>query len=458
MKSQVDLLKGSILPTLTKLALPIMATSFIQMAYNMVDMIWIGRIGSDSVAAVGTAGMYIWLSAGIVSVAKIGGQVKVGHALGANNEKEATEYAKSALQLGIILGIVFGIVCLLFSRQLIGFFNLNSEVVSIQAENYLRVTGGGILFSFVALIISGILMAMGDSTTTFKINSIGLIINMVFDPLFIFGFGPIPGLEATGAAIATLGAQIIVCALLIVEVRKNKSIFQNINLRTKIDWNPIKVMLKISIPAAVQNILFTCISMVISRLVVQWGDTAIAVQKVGSQIESISWMTADGFAAAVGAFVAQNYGAGNLKRVKKGYFTAIIVVLLWGTFCTLLLIGIPEIIFKIFIPEETVLELGVDYLRILGLSQLFMCIEITTAGAFSGIGKTMPSSIEGILLTALRIPVAIILSSTVLGLNGVWWSISISSTLKGIVLFIWFIFTLRKLLSCKPITKVYIED
>jgi Na+-driven multidrug efflux pump len=198
--------------------------------------------------------------------------------------------------------------------------------------------------------------------------------------------------------------------------------------------------------------------MVISRLVVQWGDTAIAVQKVGSQIESISWMTADGFAAAVGSFVAQNYGAGNLKRVKKGYFTAIIVVLLWGTFCTLLLVGIPELIFKIFIPEETVLELGVDYLRILGLSQLFMCIEITTAGAFSGIGKTLPSSIEGILLTALRIPVALILSSTVLGLNGVWWSISISSMLKGIVLFIWFIFTLRKLLSRKPITKVYIED
>jgi putative MATE family efflux protein len=240
MKSQVDLLKGSILPTLTKLALPIMATSFIQMAYNMVDMIWIGRIGSDSVAAVGTAGMYIWLSAGIVSVAKIGGQVKVGHALGANNEKEATEYTKSALQLGIILGIVFGIVCLLFSRQLIGFFNLNSEVVSTQAESYLRVTGGGILFSFIALIISGILMAMGDSTTTFKINSIGLIINMVLDPLFIFGFGPIPELGATGAAIATLGAQIIVCTLLVVEVRRNKSIFQNINLCTKIDWKPIK--------------------------------------------------------------------------------------------------------------------------------------------------------------------------------------------------------------------------
>jgi len=458
MKKQVDLLNGSILTTLTKLALPIMATSFIQMAYNMVDMIWVGRVGADAVAAVGTAGMYLWLSAGIVSVAKIGGQIKVGHSLGAENEEDAIIYAKSALQLGLILGVLFGIVCLIFTDPLIAIFKLNNPMVATQAGNFLKITGGGIIFSFLSMIISAIIMAMGNSSTTFKINSVGLIINMILDPLFIFGVGPFPQMGVIGAAIATLSAQIIVCVLLILEVRKDKIIFQHINLFTRIDWNAIRVMLKISIPAATQNILFTCISMVIARLVVGWGDAAIAVQKVGSQIESISWMTADGFAASLGAFVAQNYGAGNLKRVKSGYFTAMIVVAIWGIFCTLLLVGAPGIIFKLFIPDEAVLSMGIDYLRILGVSQLFMCVEIATAGAFSGIGKTIPSSVEGIVLTSLRIPLAIILSGTILGLNGIWWTISISSISKGIVLFIWFATVLRKLLNNKRETQVYMEN
>lgn len=121
--------------------------------------------------------------------------------------------------------------------------------------------------------------------------------------------------------------------------------------------------------------LFTGISMIIARLVAN-GDAAVAVQKVGSQIESISWMTTDGFAAAVNSFIAQNHGAGNRDRIRKGYSHAMGIVLVWGIFCTLLLILCPEPIFRIFITEPDVIPMGVDYLMILGVSQLFMSVEI----------------------------------------------------------------------------------
>ena len=111
-----------------------------------------------------------------------------------------------------------------------------------------------------------------------------------------------------------------------------------------------------------------------------------------------------------------------------------IVVLLWGFFCTIVLIVFPAPIFRIFIPEAAVLPMGIDYLRILGVSQLFMCMEITTAGAFSGLGRTLPPSIVSTSLTVARIPMALLLISTPLGLNGIWWSITISSICKGIVL------------------------
>ena len=173
----------------------------------------------------------------------------------------------------------------------------------------------------------------------------------------------------------------------------------------------------------------------------------MAVQKVGSQIESISWMTADGFAAAVNSFIAQNHGAGNSKRIRKGYKNAMVIVLIWGLFCTFLLIGCPAPIFRIFITEADVLPMGVDYLVILGVSQLFMSVEITTAGAFAGFGKTVPPSVVSILFTAIRIPLALILVNTALGLNGIWWSITISSILKGIILLCWFLRFLKKMIK-----------
>ncbi len=446
-KKEVDLLTGPILPTLTKLAMPIMATFLLQMAYNLVDMIWIGRVGSGAVAAVGAAGMFLWLGNGLIILARNGGQVKVGHSLGSGEEEEAVIYARTAIQMGIFLGVVYGLFCILLRKPLIGFYNLTGADVIAGAEKYLAITGGGVIFSFMTAILTGIFMAMGNSTVSLKANSVGLIINMILDPLLIFGWGPIPRLEVVGAALATLIAQIVAAALMLIAVFRYGGLFKKIKLSEKPDWNHIRVMLKIAFPIAMQDVLFAGISMVIARLIAGWGDSAVAVQKVGSQIESISWMTADGFAAALGAFTAQNYGARNLERVKKGYKTAMLVVLGWGVLCTLLLVGLPGPIFQIFIPEPDVLPLGIDYLRILGYSQLFMCMEIATTGAFSGIGNTIPPSLVGITLTALRIPAAMILMNTVLGLNSIWWIISVSSILKGIVLTVWFVIDLRKLLK-----------
>ena len=140
MQKNVDLLHGPVLSSLTKLALPIMATSLIQMAYNLTDMIWIGRIGSNAVASVGAAGMYMWLSNGFATLSKMGGQVNAGYALGSGHQEEASKYTSTALQLTVALGILFGIICIFFSSPLIGFFNLNSPGVIEDAEIYLKVT------------------------------------------------------------------------------------------------------------------------------------------------------------------------------------------------------------------------------------------------------------------------------------------------------------------------------
>ena len=443
MKTRINLLEGKILPALSALALPIMATSLIQMAYNLIDMIWIGKIGASAVASVGAAGMFMWLSNGLATLAKMGGQIKVGHALGAQKKEDATSYAQSSIQMGIVFAIGFGILSVVFADEMIGFLQLNSAQVIQDAKLYLMITCGLVIFSFMNQIFTGILTAMGNSRTSFIATGIGLVLNIVLDPLFIFGFGVIHPMGVAGAAIATVLAQLVVMLLFLYTILRDTVLFCDVHILHSYSSQHTREIFRIGLPSAVQSMLFSGISMVIARLIAGWGDAAVAVQKVGSQIESISWMTAEGYAAALNSFVAQNHGAKNTDRIREGYRLSMIVMLSWGVFCSFVLIVFPQLIFQVFIQEAEVLPMGVDYLRILGVSQLFMCMEITTAGAFSGLGKTLPPSIVSITLTGARIPMAILLGRW-LGLNGVWWAITISSIGKGIVLLGWFLKDMKR--------------
>jgi len=439
MKKTIQLLDGPIFPSLAKLALPVVGASLVQMAYNMVDMIWIGRVGSNA------AGMYLWLSNGIASLSKVGGQIKVAHSLGAGDHEDAAAYARSALQLGIFTGVLFGILAVLLHGPLIGFFNLNSSEVIGQAEIYLMITSGLVVFNFINTIMTGIITAMGNSQTPFLATCMGLGVNFLLDPVLIFGMGPFPEMGVAGAALATILAQAIVTVTLAFSVRKDRMVFDKIRLLQKPDRKHMATIVRIGVPMSLQSMIFTFISMIIARIIAEWGDAAVAVQKVGNQIESISWMAADGFSAAVNSFIGQNYGAGNMNRVRKGYRVASVITIAWGILCTVILLFLPQYIFQIFIPEQELVPMGVDYLQILGVSEIFLCMEIMTTGAFSGLGKTIPPAVESVVLTSARIPMALILSGTALGLNGIWWSISISSFLKGVVLVTWFIIYLSKL-------------
>lgn len=438
MTKRVNLLEGSISSALFKVAMPIMATSLIQMAYSFIDMIWIGRIGEDAVTSIGTASMYFWIAEGLAMISRIGGQVNTASNIGAGDMDKARSFVVSTLQLSFLISLLYGLFTFFFSEQCIGFFNLNSKQIIYDAEAYLKILSPAFIVYFFAFTMTGLITATGDSKTPFKANSVGLIINIVLDPILIFGLGPVPSMGVEGAALATAFSELIVAIVLLVHVVKDKYLFVNINIFRKINFDEMKKITYVGFPPAIQNLAFAFIAMIISRLVVVFGDEAVAVQRVGSQIESLSWMTSDGFSSAVNTFVAQNYGAKNIKRAKEGHHTALKIMTPWGLFVTLLLFFAAVPIFQIFIPNPELAELGANYLRILALSQLFSCYEIVTQGAFAGFGRTVVPSTIGISLNIARIPVAILLSSTALGLNGIWWAITISSIMKGLLLVLLF--------------------
>ncbi len=441
MKQKYDLTEGNILYKLTLLSLPIMGMSLIQMAYNMIDMIWIGRLGNGAVAAVGTAGFFLKFGFSISALIFIGTGVRTSQSVGEKDIKKARSYAETSIINNVIIISVFLIVILIARRSLIGFFNLNNPIIEEMALEYMTITSFGIFFSSLSLVFTRIFNGHGDSKKPFLITSVGLIFNILVDPILIFGLFGAPKLGTAGAGIATVLAQIIVSTILFIHLRKSYKIFTN---GFDYDLEKTKDIIRIGSPVAAQRILFTGFSVFIARIISKWGPDAIAVQRVGVQIESLSWITAGGFQGALAAFVGQNYGAKKYDRVKKGYFNAIGIISCLGIFVSFILIVFPENLFRIFLQDDSIVKLGANYLRILGVSQLFMVIEMTTVGGFQGIGKTLPPSIVSIIFTGSRIPLAIALSATALGLNGIWWSISISSILKGVILPIWFLIYIKK--------------
>ena len=430
-----NLTKGPILKTLTKLAIPIMASYFIGTLYNITDMAWIGQLGSKAVAGVGVGGMFTWLSQGLSSIARMGGQVQVAQCIGRGDREKAHGYAQVAIQLAFYMGLIFALISLIFVHQMVGFFNLTDPEAYHAAVSYTRIACGLIVFSFLTVTLTGLYTAQGDSQTPFWANLIGLATNMILDPILILGPGPFPKLGVIGAAIATVTAQFIVMSIMVLGVVRQKkgNVLKGIRLAAAIPGSYLKGICQIGIPSGIQDMTYCFISMILTRMVSGFGAEAIATQRVGGQIESISWHTADGFAAALNAFTAQNYGAGEMDRVKKGYRASLLTVGVWGLLVTAIFVFAPNTIARIFFHEPKAIAIAVSYLIIIGLSEAFLCVEITTIGAISGLGKTHLCSIISILFTSMRIPLAIVLGNTSLGLDGIWWALSSTTMIKGII-------------------------
>jgi len=443
-EKRIDLLNGGIASSLIRLSLPIMGTQFASMAYNMFDTMWVGLLGSRAMTAVGAAGTFMWVGSGFAMIPQIGGQVMVGQSIGEGDMVKARRYAKAAIRLMLMSMIVYSLICMIFRHPLISFYRLSDpETVAASASYLAIISVCNVLMGF-SYVMEGLLASTGDSKTSFKYNITGTILNIVLDPILIFGVGPFPELGVNGAGIATVFSEFVVSVLFARKVLRDDYLFAGFSLLGGSTAKEIIHIAKLGAPPAVFNIGYAFINMFISRIIVVFGDAAIAVQRIGAQIESVTWMTAEGFSYSISAFTSQNYGASNYERVRRGFFTGTGLTTVFGLVITALLVFAAEPLAGLFIREPGIIADAAVYLKIVGLSQLFMAYELTTSGAFNGIGRTRLPAAVGLILTIARIPACYLLMPY-LGINGVWWAISVSSILKGTVLTILFYLRLKKM-------------
>ena len=435
-----DLTQGKILNKILLMAVPLMATQFFQMMYNLIDMFLLGRIDSYSVAASGTASLYIWLTVAFFTIGRAGAEIGVSQSLGKKDVETARKYSYNACFIALLLGIFYGAILILFSSQLIGFFRLEEAHVVADAIIYLSILALCLPFNFVSFALIGAFNGAGNSKLPSIIKATGLGINIILSPLFIFTFG----LGIRGAAIATVIAQ--VCAFLIyvfaIKYHKNRP-FEEYHLRNilKPDKKILIQIIKWSVPLSLESACFTLLTMIISREIALFGSGAMATLRVGSQIEALSWLIGVGFATAITAFVGQNYGAKKYDRIRKGVRVSLIIMTIYGLIISLFMFFGARQLFGIFITDPDIIPLGVSYLRIFAMVQLIGCIEAVISGAFRGLGKTKPPSVIAIIFNVSRVFFALGLVRTPLGLDGIWIGMAIGNFFRGLLLLIWYHFS-----------------
>ena len=316
--------------------------------------------------------------------------------------------------------------------------------IAADAVRYLRIVSTAFPFVFLSAAFTGIFNAAGRSKIPFTINGIGLAINMVLDPLFIF----VLDWKTDGAAWATWIAQACVFTLFVHQLKFKQILWDNFRFFGKLKKLYVGKIVKIGLPVATLNALFAFVNMFLGRTAsTVGGHLGLMAMTTGGQIEAITWNTSQGFSTALSAFVAQNYAAQKVERVMKALKSTLLMTLIFGTICTLLFIFCGNNIFAIFVPEKEAYEAGGLFLRIDGYSQLFMMLEITIQGVFYGMGRTLPPAIISVTCNYLRIPMALLFVSLGWGLAGIWWCVCITSILKGIIILVWFLVIKRKTLN-----------
>ncbi len=434
-----DLTSGSITKSVFYLAGPAVATMFLETAFSIADIFWVGKLGAVSLAAVISSAFLIWIIYSLVGAISVGVTALVARFIGAKRPDQAAFSARQAYLFSIFFALGVTIVGVLLAKWAFILMGTAPDVTHLGVR-YLRIIFAGAISFFILDVLAAIFRASGDTKTPMLVIMGSLGLNIVLDPILIFGWGPFPRMETDGAALASIFSQGVASLLFILLIIRGKLVFKfSLLPKLDLDFSMIWRILRIGIPASSAWILFSIVYLFINKIVVLFGTEAIAALGIGNRMESISFLTCFGFSIAASTLVGQNLGAGKPERsAQAAWQTAGIGVLITG-FVAIMFFTFPRQIASFFISDSQVVEIGIGYLRILALSQMFMALEIIFEGSFGGAGNTIPPMLVSITGSLVRIPLAYLLAvHWGIGINGVWWAITLTSIAKGIVLTYWF--------------------
>ncbi len=435
--------KEPILKLLFKLSAPAIIGMIIQAMYNIVDSIYVGRLSTDALSALSISFPVQMFLIAVGVGTGVGTSSLISRLLGQGNKKRANNVAEHVFFIAIIYGILGGLLGIFFSENIIRLFTDDPVLIDLGYQ-YINIILTGSIAIFIPATFNYILRGEGNTFVPMLTMIIGAVLNMIIDPFLIFGLGPFPQLGVAGAAYATVFSRFIGGIFIIFVLFSDKN---ELNLKLEdfeFDFQIIKEIYNIGIPAMANRLLFSVSIVFINLILGAFSSTAIAVMGLIFRMQSFFLMMVFGLTQGYLPIVGYNFGHNNPERMKKTILVGNTAALSFGVIGFIIFQLFPGAIIKLFNSDPELLNIGVGALKKVSLSYFFMVLNILGVATFQAVGKGMPSFAITFLRQAILLVPGMYLLGEFFGLSAVWFAFPIAESVSFIMMAVWLLATIKK--------------
>ncbi len=440
-RTRAPLTEGPIWIALVRLSVPIILANILQVGYQLTDTFWVGRINAPAVAAVSLSFPIAFLCISLGGGLPVAGTVLIAQFRGRGDEQAVNHVAGQTLLLCFLVSLVFAVGGFALSDPIMRFMGAAPDVLP-KAVAFLQVTFLGFIFVFGFFAYQALMRGVGIVYPPMFIVLLTVLLNFILDPFFIFGFGPVPAMGVSGAAMATLCTQVIAMAVgMFLLIRGSTGV--HLHWRDfRPDWRMMWTLLRIGAPSSVEQGTQAMGMTIMMMLVASFGTDPVAAYGVGTRVLSCVIVPAMGLSIATSALVGQNIGAGRIDRAERTNRISCLI-----SFTTLLAAGMilfftGRALSAFLMPEGgPAIDESATFIHIIAFSFGFIGLQQVLTGTLRGAGDTIAPMILAIAsLFVIRFPLAWVLSTrTSLGADGIWWAVAISIVISAIVTGIYFL-------------------
>ncbi|AEE51997.1 MATE family efflux transporter [Haliscomenobacter hydrossis] len=434
-----DYTTGGLNQALIILAIPMVIEMFMESLFALVDIFFVAKIGVEAVTTIGLTEAVLTLIYSVAIGCSSGATALVARRIGEKNPEAASFTAFQALMVGVSFGAITGIIGIFMAEDILRLMGATPEVIA-TGTNFVRIMLGSNVVIMLLFLLNGVFRGAGDPAIAMRTLLLANGLNIILDPIFIFGLGPIPAMGVTGAAVATTIGRSIGVMYQLYNMFWGKGAIQIGPKLMKIDWGIIRKLIEVSVSGAFQFIIASASWIFLMRIISRFGSESVAGYTIAIRVIIFALLPSWGLANAAATLVGQNLGANQPDRAEQsawraGYFNTIFLLVV-----SVLCITFAPLIMSFFTDIPLVTKIGVMTLRIFSIGNVMYAYGMVISQAFNGAGDTRtPMIVNFICFWLIEIPLGYFLAVTMgLEVMGICIAVPFSESLLAVILIVIF--------------------
>ena len=417
---------------LFKLTYPMLLGVFSIVAFNFTDTYFVSRLGTEALAAMGYTFPIVMLAGGIALGVGIGAASLISRTIGAGNTEYVSRYATDSLLLGFLIVLCICVIGLLTMTPFFSMLGASSELIP-HIEEYMTIWYWGVLFMTVPMIGNNCMRAAGDMVTPCIVMMLAAVLNIILDPIMIFGLLGCPAMGLKGAALATVISRAVALIIVLYAMFYRHKMLTFAVPRIKETLSTWWKVLYIGVPASFTNLFVPFAVGVLTMLAAEYGDSAIAAIGVGRRFESLAVMVFAALSAAIVPFIGQNFGAIKYDRIRDGVKISMVFSMLYGLLVFVVFLLVSSQIAGVFSEDRVVIRYIVLYLCIVSISYGAQGVWTIVCQVYNAMNKPMHAcQLNFILFFVLYMPLAYF-GSKMFGITGLFGGVCLANIFGGLV-------------------------